>query len=131
MHPAWGALGEGRNRNAEGGAPALVREIVVPVCNDQTGWIAEEDAEIGVGVEKPVAGAGDARDARLVRAKAGLQVLGAGLERQEQDAEAEPPTGAAEAGQTQGSALSGRVGSHSYSRSTIAFWTEVSSMTDF
>ena len=111
MHPTGGVLGEGGNRSTEGGAPALVREIVVPVCNDQTGWSAEEDAEIGVSVEEPLAGAGDVRYVGLVRAKAGLEVLGTWLHRQERDAEAEPPTGTAEAGQTQGSALSGGMAS--------------------
>jgi len=106
VYPARGAFGQSRNRSAEAGAPAVVSEMVVPVRNDQAGRVAEENAEIGVGVEEPLAGAGGVRDMGLVRTKARLEMLGVGLEGQEQDAEAEPPTGAAEAGQAQGAALS-------------------------
>gem|GEM_PF-3923726 len=103
MHAARGALGEGGNCSAEAGAPAEVRALIVPIGDDQTGRIAKKDAKIGVGVEEPLAGVSNVGDVGFVRAKAGLEVLGAGLERQERDAEAKPPAGAAETGQAESS----------------------------
>jgi hypothetical protein len=139
MDATRGALGEGGDGRAVGGAPALIRELVVPIGDDQASpraparasGAAEEDGEVGVGVEKPRAGAGDVGDVGLVRAVAGLEVFGLGLEGQEQDAEGEPPAGAAEAGQTEGLTLGRREHGHSYSMSAIALRTEASSMTDF
>jgi len=52
------------------GAPALARQIVVPVHNDQS----DRNVELGVGVEEPVAGTRAVRDGDLVRAKPGLEL---------------------------------------------------------
>ena len=70
MDDARGALGEGGNRSGAAGAPPLVREIVVPVHNDQT----DRNAGTGVEVAELVAGAGAVRDVGLVRAKPGLEL---------------------------------------------------------
>ena len=102
VHAARGALGESGNGGAVGGAPAEVRGLVVPIGDDQAGGRTEEDGEIGVGSEEPLAGEGNVGDAGLVQAVARLEVLGAGLERQERDAKGEPPACAAEAGQAFG-----------------------------
>jgi hypothetical protein len=94
-----GILDESLDRGAESGAPGLVGGGIVPVGDDETRLAAQNDAEVGVGVEEPLAGDCWVRDAGLARAKAGLEMLGAGFERQEMDALAEPPASADEEGQ--------------------------------
>jgi hypothetical protein len=131
MIAARAGLGESGYGSAEGGAPAKVGELIVPVGDEKGRGATEDDTEIGIGVEKPLAGKGWVCDTGSVGAVTRLDVLGARFERHEMDAEVQPPAGAVEAGQTQSEAMARQRGSHSYSRSAMALRTEVSSMADF
>jgi hypothetical protein len=131
MIAARASLGESGYGSAESGAPAMVGEMIVPVGDEKGRGAAEDDTEIGVGVEKPLAGKGWVSDTGSVGAVTRLDVLGARFEGDERDVEVQPPAGAEEAGQTQNEAMGRQGGSHSYSRSAMALRTEVSSMADF
>jgi hypothetical protein len=85
---AWGLLDEGTHSSAEGGAPGAEGGFIVPIGDEETCQVAEEDTEVGVGIEEPLASDCRVRDAGPMRAKAGLEVLGARLEGNEMDAEA-------------------------------------------
>ncbi len=74
---------------------------IIPIADDETGMTTQDDAEIGIGVEKPAARAIAIGDGGLTRAKAGLEVLGAGFERQDSGAQDQPPTSADESGAAQ------------------------------
>lgn len=124
-------LGESGYGSAEGGAPAMVGELIVPVGDEKGRGATEDNSEVGVGVEKPLAGKGRVCDTGSVRTVTRLDVLGARFEGDEMDAEVQPPAGAVEAGQTQSEAMGRQRGSHTYSRSAMALRTEDSSTMDF
>lgn len=91
---ARGLLNESLDGGAASGAPGFVGRGVVPVGDEEIRRAAKEDAEIGVGIEKPLACERGVRDTCLVGPKAGLEMLGAVFERENVDAKREPPTGA-------------------------------------
>ena len=70
---------------------------IVPIGDDKTRSSAENNAEIGIGVEEPFAGKSGIGDAGLAGAIAGLEVLGARFERQNLDTKGKPEESGPEA----------------------------------
>ena len=105
-------FGEGNCGCTNRGSPKVVGLGIVPIDDEQACSSAEENSEVSVCVEEPLASKSGIGNVGLVRAIAGLDVLGARLER---DAET----------------LGRQEGNHTYSRSAMALRTEDSSTMDF
>ena len=73
---------------------------VVPVGDEETGGSAENNAEVGVGVEEPAASKSGIGNRDLAGSIAGLEVLGARFERQNLDSKRKPEESGAEAALT-------------------------------
>jgi hypothetical protein len=97
---ASGTLDESIDGSADRGTPEQVGLVIVPIGNDKTRSSTENNAEIGVGVEDPLASKSGIGDAGLARAIAGLEVLGARFERQNLDSKGKPKESGPEASLT-------------------------------
>jgi hypothetical protein len=105
-------LNEGLDGSTEGSPPGLVGRGVVPVGDEEVIGATEEDGEIGIGVEEPLAGGGWVGDVSFARAKAGLEMLGTGLEGENVNAKREPPGSPMETKAAQGRSLIGHSRGH-------------------
>ena len=90
-------LGEGIDGSANRKAPEMVSLLIVPIGDDEIGVAAENDAEIGIGVEKPFAGKNGIGNAGFAGTKARLEVLGARFEGQNLDTKRKPEESGSEA----------------------------------
>jgi hypothetical protein len=93
---ASGSLDESIDNRAVRREPELVRVSIVPIGDDQASASTEKNAEIGIGVDEPLASKSGVGDEGLAGAIAGLEMLGAGFERQDRNTQGEPPAGASE-----------------------------------
>ena len=99
---ASGTFGEGVGGSAERGTPEQVGLLIVPIDDEQTGGSAENNAEVGIGVEKPFAGKRWVGNAGFAGAISGLEVLGARFERQNLDSKRKPEESRCEASLARG-----------------------------
>lgn len=95
---ASSALDERIDGSAHRGTPKAIRLSIIPIDDDKSWGSAENNTEIGIGVEKPFAGKSRIGNAGLAGAKAELEVLGARFERQNLDAKGKPEESSSEAG---------------------------------
>jgi hypothetical protein len=94
---ARGTLDESIDGSSDRGTPEEIRLGIIPIGNDKMGGSAENNAEIGVGVEEPPVSKSGIGDAGPAGAISGLEVLGARFERQNLDAKGKPVEGSPEA----------------------------------
>ena len=63
---------------------------IIPIGDEQTGGSAEENSEVGIGVEEPLASKSGIGNVGLARTIAGLEVLGARFEGKNRDSKRKP-----------------------------------------
>ena len=102
VETASSTLGEGIDDSSHGGTPEEIRLGIIPVGDEEIGGSAENNAEVGIGVEEPLVGKSRVGDAGLARAIAGLEVLGARFEGENLDSKGKPEESRPEASLARG-----------------------------